>query len=59
MQAFREGNERTAQRQLERERKERLKKLEKSLKKVLTKRRVCDILFELSSREGKQMDLEN
>ena len=58
MQAFREGNERIAQRQLERVQKDRLKKTEKSFEKVLTKRRVCDILFELSEKDSK-LDLEN
>ena len=58
MQAFREGNERIAQRQLERVQKERLKKLEKSFEKVLTKGYRCDILFELSEKDSK-LDLEN
>ena len=58
MQAFREGNERRAQRQLEREAKREAKKLKKVLKKVLTKRRVCDILLKLS-RESSELDLEN
>ena len=35
------------------------KKREKSFEKVLTKREEYDILFELSSREGKRLDLEN
>ena len=36
-----------------------LKKIKKTFKKVLTKRKECDILFELSSREGERLDLEN
>ena len=36
-----------------------LKKSQKTFKKVLTKEKECDILFELSSREGKRLDLEN
>ena len=35
------------------------KNLKKTFKKVLTKRKEYDILFELSSREGKRLDLEN
>ena len=35
------------------------KKSQKTFKKVLTKEKECDILFELSSREGEQLDLEN
>ena len=34
------------------------KKLEKSLKKVLTKRRVCDILFELSKKRAANWTLK-
>ena len=41
------------------ERKKIWKKSQKTFKKVLTKRREYDILFELSSREGKRLDLEN
>ena len=41
------------------ERKKDLKKIEKTFKKVLTKEKECDILFELSSREGQRLDLEN
>ena len=54
MQAFREGNERIAQRQLEGGE----KRLEKNLKKVLTKGYRCGILFELSEKDSK-LDLEN
>ena len=50
MQAFREGNERIAQRQLERVQKDRLKKTEKSFEKVLTREKECDILFRLSRK---------
>ena len=41
------------------ERKKIRKNLKKTFKKVLTKRKEYDILFELSSREGKRLDLEN
>ena len=34
-------------------------KILKTFKKVLTKAREYDILFELSSREGQRLDLEN
>ena len=44
----------------EKEKEKRFQKnLKKTFKKVLTKAGEYDILFELSSREGKQMDLEN
>ena len=36
-----------------------LKKIKKTFKKVLTNEEECDILFELSSREGERLDLEN
>ena len=52
MQAFFEGNERKAQRQLEGSEKKPLKKTEKSFRKGLTKKRVCGILFELSRKKG-------
>ena len=37
----------------------RFEKNQKTFKKVLTKEREYDILFELSSREGQRLDLEN
>ncbi len=41
-----------------REKKVDAKKVKKTLKKVLTRKRVCGILFELSSREGRDWTLK-
>ena len=43
----------------EKEKEKEFKKTQKTFEKVLTKRKEYDILFELSSREGKRLDLEN